>query len=1618
MTMMVNPQNSSHSLGKTVGIIGLGRIGKARVEVLGMLSKFHGGILVNIGRGLNVDEPESLHCWMVSAEMAMVMKGLLNLVNTEGMLLVIESSDEEHKWMRPKSLESPPIHKVKLIIKGQSLLHYLQWHSTFALPPNVGRSPVDPNTIFLLLNPHITPKWTCHGQRANPCPPLLLKLKKMSPEILNEKTATRTRLGPLISRNCLFPMALSTQSASTSRTSAEWAPPHWKHDVFLSFRGEDTRSGFLSHLYHELQYWQAIKTFKDDRDLEIGATISPELLTAIKESHLAIIVLSPNYATSAWCLDELSKILECMQETKRILPIFYHVDPSDVRNQRRSFAEAFTKHEEKFRVVNWWRAPLRKVANLFGWDSKHEEFSGNVEMVNRWRAALTKIGNISGWDSKNYPSEAELIKHIVKCVRTKVHPTFRSSGSLDKLVGIDSALEQLHLQLAPEEKDVRFIGIWGMGGVGKTTLAKFVFQSISLHFEHTCFLSDVRKKKLSALQEQLLFPILKANHIWDEGEGTIFIKKYFCNKRVLLVLDDADQLNQLEKLVGQKNWFGVGSRIIITTRDERLLEQHDITKRYKFEVLKNDEALELFSRHAFKKDQPEEDFLELSKHFIDYAKGLPLALITLGSSLYTRGQDTWKSVLSNLGKIPNQTVFDSLKVSYDGLEEMEKRIFLHVAFFHIGKDKEQVIEILDSVCDISSRIMIDILIEKSLISIEKLRFHCNIVKMHDLIQEMAYEIFRQAYVEQPGKRSCLWHREEISHVIMNNTGTGAIEAIVLRLPKLEVVRWNCSEAFSEMHKLRLVEFDNVIFSSGPIVLPNSLRIFCWSWYPSKSLPLSFLPRFLVKLEMPHSKLFRLWDGAKDLPMLKHIDIRYSDELRSTPDFTGIQNLETLQLQCCTNLVEVHSSFAVLKKLKALNLSNCKSIESLPSKVELVSLEFFSVSDCPKVKRIPEFEGEMKNLSMLFVGGTAIKQLPSSIERLVGLVILGISDCKSLFGLPSAICNLKSLRTLYLRGCSKLDKLPGKMEHLEHLDSRETAIKLPLDAYPDPNPWRLVLSSLNDLCSSIPLERIDCNTGEGAIPDDIGGLSSLLWLHLSGKNSDSLPQSIEFLYELESFELERCERLQRSPDLPLSEFFYENANDCSSESDDVSLVLKNDTGTCAIEAIVLCLPKLGVVPWNCTKAFSEMPKFRLVEFDHVILSSGPKVLPNSLTIIHRSWYPSNSLMRSSKLSRLWDGARDFPTLKYIYLRNSDKLTSIPDFTRFPNLEGLTLNGCKKLREVHPSIAVHKKLKVLSFYQCKSIKGLPSELDMDSLESFRLWGCPKVKKIPEFGEHMQNLKMIALSETAIEQIPSSIERLVGLDCLFINDCKSLMGLPSAICKLKSLKTLYAIGCSKVDKLPGEMECLEELHLCGSAMREPLVAMKNLKSLSLSGSVASSLNRLGSLTKLCLSGCNIGEGVIPDDISCFFPLKEFRCLQLERFKRLEQLPDLPPKGSSLFVHVDDCTSLKRLSDPSKLSEGANVESMYRLSIVPILYALVELPLPPQTCSDWVGIALCVVFEDSNKQLEDPGYAFFRIDYFQGTDEIFRVGHLVSQHLWVFYLPRDDPRLKGCLKESSVFI
>lgn len=161
-----------------------------------------------------------------------------------------------------------------------------------------------------------------------------------------------------------------TYASYLSRSRLSLSIPDYKYDVFLSFRGEDTRDTFTDHLHAELER-NNIETFKDDEKLNRGEEISPGLLKAIEDSRFSVVVLSENYAQSRWCLEELTHILECMKPGKSIIPIFYHVVPSDVRNQTGKYAEALSQHEDRYKndlnMVNRWRFALKSVANLSGW---------------------------------------------------------------------------------------------------------------------------------------------------------------------------------------------------------------------------------------------------------------------------------------------------------------------------------------------------------------------------------------------------------------------------------------------------------------------------------------------------------------------------------------------------------------------------------------------------------------------------------------------------------------------------------------------------------------------------------------------------------------------------------------------------------------------------------------------------------------------------------------------------------------------------------------------------------------------------------------------------------------------------------------------------------------------------------------------------------------------------------------------------------------------------------------------------------------------------------------------------------------------------------------------------
>jgi hypothetical protein len=173
-----------------------------------------------------------------------------------------------------------------------------------------------------------------------------------------------------------------------------------KYDVFISFRGEDTRRNFTGHLYDALS--KKVITFMDDSDLEKGDEISSSLNKAIEESYASIVIFSKDYASSKWCLNELVKILECKKELGQIvIPVFYGINPSEVKYQIGSFGEAFIKHEQDLQHS---RSNLHKRKDaLTGQDfiKREQDLEHSKDKLQKWKDALFEAANLAGWDYRN-----------------------------------------------------------------------------------------------------------------------------------------------------------------------------------------------------------------------------------------------------------------------------------------------------------------------------------------------------------------------------------------------------------------------------------------------------------------------------------------------------------------------------------------------------------------------------------------------------------------------------------------------------------------------------------------------------------------------------------------------------------------------------------------------------------------------------------------------------------------------------------------------------------------------------------------------------------------------------------------------------------------------------------------------------------------------------------------------------------------------------------------------------------------------------------------------------------------------------------------------------------------
>ncbi|KAL4290048.1 hypothetical protein GQ457_14G026060 [Hibiscus cannabinus] len=806
-----------------------------------------------------------------------------------------------------------------------------------------------------------------------------------------------------------------------------------KYQVFLSFRGEDTRLNFTSHLLKALKD-TGMNVFFDEEKLEKGEQLSLALFQAIAASSLSIIVLSVDYASSKSCLAELSDIMGRKgSQEHTALPIFYHVDPSDVRNLGGSFKASFEEHESN--------RPL--------------------DEVKRWKAAFVEIGKLKGWHiegSKFDRPDTSYIKDV-QYVIEKLNRKFTSVS--EELVGIDDQKNTI-LKLI-ERRDSRVIGLWGMGGIGKTTLAEAVYNEIFSTFQARYFLQDVRdkieKQGKESLRNELLSKILNSEICIDTPSiASTLTQQRLNNMKVIVVLDDVNDSDQIE-LMGVK-YLGDGSKIIVTSRDRQVLKNGGADKIHKVKKLNQNDSLQLFSTFAFKLLNPAPDFRDLSNKFLEYAQGSPLALKVLGSKLYTKCREEWESEADKLKEYAQPKILHILRRSFDKLDELEKNIFLDIACFLKGESKNNVEEILSclykgAVCGISN------LLDKCLLHIDSYKR----ISMHDMLEEMGKDIVRQVS-KDPGKRSRLWSPTDVNQVLRYNKANKSIEGIKLPMTRIGDMLL-CLPNLGNILNLRYLHFHTGPFLKNEklladkvdsISLSSELRYLCWMFYPFKTLSPSFNPKNLVVLKLQFGYMEQLWNEEnQELFNLREIDLRFCKKLRQIPNLSRAINLQSF---ICTG---------------------CESLVELPRFNHLASLKKFEFEGCHKLTKFSELPNIFSKLDLSY---TRIEEVSNSIQYRFGLRELRLV-CSGVENVSSNILKLdlsyrKSLKTLLnlprnlfrlvADGCSSLEKVSFTHHDFNSFLSLH-------DGDDAPQAEQIYMSFLN--CRSLNQESIK-NIGENAM----------------------------------------------------------------------------------------------------------------------------------------------------------------------------------------------------------------------------------------------------------------------------------------------------------------------------------------------------------------------------------------------------------------------------------------------------------------------------------------------------------------------------------------------------------
>lgn len=859
------------------------------------------------------------------------------------------------------------------------------------------------------------------------------------------------------------------------------------------------KKSMASILYHSMQK-MGLRVFLDSGEFELGDHIPDKIQHAIRSSSVQIAILSKNYALSPWCLAELALMLET---DAKIVSVFHHIPPDFARHCSGVYADAFRKHEKDLRYSN--------------------------AEIEKWKKALHKASNMIGGELNGHnEDEGQLWKDIVDTVLKEVKR--RSSLEVaEHPVGLEEAVGDFNRRME-REKNPKLVGIVGMCGSGKTTLAAELFNVKRSAFDASCFLHDVCKtsavNNLATLQriilKRLLNLDLEINNV-REGKGILKVRfaQVDTTSRFLIILDGIDHKEQVDDLLVQEV-LQTNSLIIITSRDRSVFPSRPQAMLYEMKSMVEKHARELFCRHAFNQPSPVIGSENVVDGFMRQCYGLPLLLKEFGDLLNGKSEkEEWEKELHNSSKMLNRDIKNKLQTSYDALEQDEKEMFQDVSCFFTGHPKDTAIRIWDA-SKWNGDSGLQKLKYKSLIEVR----HGGELSMHDLFKCLGRDIASDAAAAGL-KYPRLWKSADINFLerkgferILRN---GCTFRSFLHLPYSHA-KQQLYENSRNKHSSAMNQSDR---SSGPSkvhffvgndhlqleVLRSSSDLLWLKWEncPHKCIP-SWIPmESLRHLEVIDGDLEHLWEPNSEGPLeLTQLIIQRNPLIVLPMQFGCLTNLRHIDFHGCNQLEALPSSFSCLTQLQYLNLSNCESL-----RLEPCDLSFGHKSD-------------LKTLHLL--GTTVDEEVLNQIVKLSSLesLIIGSDSLKSL---PS-VKELSLLKNLSIRK-SEVEHLPegiGELTNLQTLEVEDCPLTELTFKFEDPETVFLSNSLYSEwICSIRKLEKLENitlqNTNVRMITISGEFCPSLKTLNLK-ENKHLVELNLSLVSTLECLCLSGCSRLKR------------------------------------------------------------------------------------------------------------------------------------------------------------------------------------------------------------------------------------------------------------------------------------------------------------------------------------------------------------------------------------------------------------------------------------------------------------------------------------------------------------